>query len=458
MGGNFMHRPRAMVRRSWRVSADAGPRTSRRRLRIAAVAVLALAVAGLSACGSSAVTSSSAAPSSAAASSAPASAPASSAAASSAAASTGTSSGETDISAVPSGAKSAYTNYQLYSKLYPNAYANFKPPTGKVQYCESTFYLGNTYQQGEITAFKQMIAPLAAAGKAESNFIVQNSNNSVATQVSQLQSEIQSGCNVIFLNNNSTTAFCDQYANAIQKNILVISLDPSYCNNAITVSFDVYENSYNMAASLYKAMNYQGNLLEITGVPGVADAATATAASTAAMQGHPGLKVVGNYTGDWTASVAQTATAQWLGSHPGVKVDGIIDEGAMGVAAETALQQAGRPLAKVSLQEGDCQELAFQKANPGLVPYMTDQAPAPGAYASMNVALRMMAGQQPALDTILYPIPGPTAATFSQWYTPNMTVSSACFASPKPALPAITSYLDQFFTGGQQVANFPVPS
>ena len=72
-----------------------------------------------------------------------------------------------------------------------------------------------------------------------------------------------------------------------------------------------------------------------------------------------------------------------------MKVDGIVDEGAMGVAAETALQQAGRPLAKVSLQEGDCQELAFQKANPSLVTYMTDQAPAPGAYAAMNVALRM---------------------------------------------------------------------
>ena len=128
-------------------------------------------------------------------------------------------------------------------------------------------------------------------------------------------------------------------------------------------------------------MNYQGNLLLVTGIPGVADAATATAAATAAMSGHPGLKVVGQYTGQWTASVAQTATAQWLASHPGIKVDGIVDEGAMGVAAETALQQAGRPLAKVSLQEGDCQELAFQKANPSLVTYMTDQAPAPGAYA-----------------------------------------------------------------------------
>jgi len=453
-----MHRLRALARRSRRTPADAGHRTNRPRLRVAAIAVLALAVAALSACGSSAVTSNGAASSAAPSSAASTAAAPSSAAPASSAAAGGSSTTETDLSAVPAGAKEAYTNYQLYSKLYPNAYQNFKPPTGKVQYCESTFYLGNTYQQGEITAFKQMIAKLAKDGKAESNFIVQNSNNSVATQVSQLQSEIQSGCDVIFLNNNSTTAFCDQYTNAIKKNVLVISLDPSYCNNAITVSFDVYENSYQLAANLYKGMNYQGNLLEITGIPGVADAATATAAATAAMKGHSGLKVVGSYTGQWTASVAQTATAQWIASHPGIKVDGIIDEGAMGVAAETALQQAGRPLAKVSLQEGDCQELAFQKQNPSLVTYMTDQAPAPGAYASMNVALRILAGQQPALDTILYPIPGPTPATFDQWYTPDMTVSSACFASPKPALPAITSYLAQFFTGGTPVASFPEPS
>jgi ribose transport system substrate-binding protein len=426
---------------------------------VTGIAVAALAVAALSACGSSAVTSNAggSSTSSAAAPSSSAAAP-SSAAASSAPASSGTAAGETDISAVPAGAKQDYSNYQLYSKLYPNAYQNYKPPTGKVQYCESTFYLGNTFQQGEITAFKQMIAPLAAAGKAESNFIVQNSNNSTATQVSQLQSEVQSGCDVIFLNNSSTTAFCAQVATALQKNVLVVATDPIYCNNAITVSFDVYENSYQLAANLYKGMNYQGNLLEITGVPGVADAATATAAATAAMAGHSGLKVVGSYTGDWTASVAQTATSQWLGSHPGVKVDGIIDEGAMGVAAETALQQAGRPLAKVSLQEGDCQELAFQKQNPTLVPYMTDQAPAPGAYAAMSVALRMLAGQQPALDTILYPIPGPTTATFNQWYTSSMTVSSACFASPKPALPALNAYVAQFFTGGTQVASFPEPS
>ena len=304
------------------------------------------------------------------------------------------------MSAVPSGAKINYTNYQQYAKLYPNAYQNYKPPTGKVKYCESTFFLANTFQQGFLASTKQMVTDLAAQGKADPDLEVQSSNNATATQVSQLQSEVQDGCQVILLQPSSTTAFCPTIQTALQKNVLILSAQPIDCNGAITVSFDVYQNSFELADALFKSMNYKGNVLEVTGVPGVADAATATAAATAAMSGHPDLKVVGSYTGQWTASVAQTATSQWLASHPGVTVDGIIDEGAMGVAAETALQQAGKPLAKVSLQEGDCQELAFKEAHPDLVPFITDQAPAPGAYAMMNVAQRMLAGQQPVLDTI----------------------------------------------------------
>ena len=69
------------------------------------------------------------------------------------------------LSAVPAGAQTDYTHYNLYAKLYPNAYQNYKPPTGKVQYCESTFYLGNTYQQGEVTAYKQMVSS-AGSGRA----------------------------------------------------------------------------------------------------------------------------------------------------------------------------------------------------------------------------------------------------------------------------------------------------
>jgi ribose transport system substrate-binding protein len=317
--------------------------------------------------------------------------------------------------------------------------------------------MGNTFQQGFEAAYLQEVHAEVRAGVASPDFILENSNNTTATQISQLQSEIESGCDVIVVEPSSATAFCPEFKKAFDAGIIVIANDPVECNYAITLSFDVYENSYELASHLVAGMGYKGNIIEITGVPGVADAATATNASNAAIAGHPNLHVVGVYTGDWTASIAQTATAQWLATHPAT-VNGIVDEGAMGVAAETAFAEAGRPLPKVSLQEGDCQELAFEKLHPSLVTYMTDQAPAPSAYMSMDVALRMLAGQRPATDTILYPIPGPTAATFNQWWTPSMKVTSSCFASPKPALPALTNYLPQFFSGGTAVTSFPQPS
>ena len=42
--------------------------------------------------------------------------------------------------------------------------------------------------------------------------------------------------------------------------------------------------------------------------------------------------------------------------------------------------------------------------------------------------------------------------------TPTTTAPAPSFASPKPALPALSSYVAQFFTGGTPVASFPEPS
>src|SRR5215472_3675613 len=117
-----MRRLRAVAWHSWSTSSDAGRHTSRPRPRVAAGALLALAVATITAC-SSAVTSSTSSPSTAPSTSAP---PASSSASAS-------STTEVGLSAVPSGAQADYAHYELYSKLYPNAYQNFTPPTGKVQ-------------------------------------------------------------------------------------------------------------------------------------------------------------------------------------------------------------------------------------------------------------------------------------------------------------------------------------
>jgi ribose transport system substrate-binding protein len=367
-----------------------------------------------------------------------------------ASASAGSSNPAEEIAGLPQGAQDNYERYNLFSKIYPNPYANLKAPTGAVKYCLSLPYLGNTWEQTFQDQVKSMVSKLAASGSAQPQVTVTDANNSVATQISQLNSMLQEGCQVVLANPTSATALCPTFDKANKQGVVVVVGAPTYCKSAMNVSFNIYHSTFESAQAIAKALNYKGNILEVTGIPGATDTATNQLAANAAFKGHPGIKVVGTVAGNWTASVAQTAVTQWLATHP-TKVDAIMDEGAMGVAAETALQQAGRPLAVTNFYESDCQELAFAKQHPELVPIMLHQAPGPGVFAMVTTAVRILNGQAPKINTILFPIPGPQGSEVDSWYEPSMTVESTCFADPSPAIPAVETYLADFFTGGKPV-------
>ncbi len=213
---------------------------------------------------------------------------------------------------------------------------------------------------------------------------------------------------------------------------------------------------YVAAAAVMDALNGKGNVIVEDGIPGAVDTVVKDDAIAAALKAHPGIKSLGSIVGDFSGSVAQTGTAQFLATHP-QKVDGIIDLGGMGVAGELALQQAGRPLAKVNTYETSCSEVAFQHDNPGTVAYAEDQGPGPGAFETLQVALRMLSGQQPVVNTLFYPIPGPTDATIGQWYKPSMNLKSTCFADAPTGRIIPDSFWDPYFKGGKPVSTTLTP-
>ena len=142
----------------------------------------------------------------------------------------------------------------------------------------------------------------------------------------------------------------------------------------------------------------------VTGYKGSVGEAVEEAAIQAAHNAYPDIKIIGEVEGQWTPSVAQTATATFLQTHPD-KIDGILDEGEMGVAAQTALQQAGRPLAKVNFSSGECAAFAFWKAHPEVVTQAASQAPGAAAYESFLVAVRMLRprSRSPTPSSIRFP-------------------------------------------------------
>jgi ribose transport system substrate-binding protein len=352
------------------------------------------------------------------------------------------------VSSLPANVQPNYAESQTFARLFSSAYGAYKVPKAPWKFCESTNYLANGWEisnQAELTA---LVAQYKQAGLAKGGLTTVNSNLSVPLQITQLNALMSQGCNVIFAIPGSQTAFCPTFAKALAKNILVVTDDtPIFCNNVMNSSFPEFSSAQIQGTGLGKAMGGKGNVVVLTGIPGAVGEAVTVSGFLAGLSAYSGINVEGQVTGAWTESVAQTAMVSFIATHP-PSVDGILEGAGMATGGELALQQLGRPVAKQNMYDPECSTFALWKDNPGMIVTAQDQGPQLAAYETFLVAARMLAGQQPVVNTLLYPIPGPTQKTFNQWYKPSMTVKSTCFATPPKSAITPNSYYNSLFTGG----------
>jgi ribose transport system substrate-binding protein len=360
-------------------------------------------------------------------------------------AATAASSLPSQLNSSPAAVKAEYAGYQEYTKIYGDPLKSYKVPKAPWKFCESTNYLGNGWEQGNQAELAALVKQYQKAGLAKPGLTTENSNQSLSQQITQMNSLISDGCNVIFSIPQSTTALCTEIAKALSHNILVITDDtPVECPASINSSFSEFESAKDMAEQFSKALGGKGNIIAETGIPGAVGAQTTINGFKAGLASGITMNDVA---GDWSDSTAETATTTYLQTHPAT-VNGILDGSGMMVGGELALQQAGRPLAKASLYEDECSAMALWKQHPGLVVSSEDQGPALAAYESFVVAGKLLAGAKPVVNTLFYPIPGPTQATFNQWYKPGWTVKSTCFATPPATAIPAASYYSTLFSGG----------
>lgn len=350
---------------------------------------------------------------------------------------------------LPKSAQQYYPGYQYFSRLQKHPYASYKAPKAPWTFCYNTAFLGNAFQQGVVKELQRLVAQYKKAGLAKGSLQVTNSNFNPALELSQLNSLVQKGCNVVFGLPASPTALCSGVKNLNRHGGLYISVDsPLYCDDAINVSWNGYWAEKVGADAVVKAMGRKGNLVQTTGIAGAASAVAEVQAVKDAVAGTQ-VKILGQVNGQWTPSVAHTEMAKFLATHP-QKVDGIIDAGAEGVGAEQALLQAGRPAAKVNSITTECAALAFWKQHPEALTLGTSQDPAAATYEAFLVAGKMLAGQKPIASTIFYPVPTITKANFAKWYKPSMTTQSGCIPSGPGVKAVADSYFNPFFSGGKQ--------
>jgi ABC-type sugar transport system substrate-binding protein len=350
---------------------------------------------------------------------------------------------------LPPALRPYYDGYWYFAVVGDDPYADWTPPAGPAQFCYNDSYQGNNWRAAALAEAQKLVAELAKAGAARPNLIVTNSNNNINVQLSQLNNMVRQGCNVVLSIPSSPTGLCEGVHDARQKGVLFIAVEsPTTCKDAINIDFNEYYGGLQTARWLAHALDGRGNVVLVDGVPGLSATVARREAATSVLAGNPGIKVVGTVIGMWTPSIGKSAMLKFLATHP-QRIDGVWDSGLTGVAAAQALQQSGRPAAKINGLPGDCSFIAYWKQT-DMHSFSLSQGAAPAVYEAFVVATRMLAGQKPVVNTILYPLPEITDANLDQWYKPTMTVQSNCFADPPDGRAVPDGFFDPLFQGGDK--------
>lgn len=330
---------------------------------------------------------------------------------------------------LPASVASSYKGFNIVP-VTKNPLTGYKAPKAPWKFCLAESYTGNDFRVGPPLGsdgmLKKLVAQLQKKGLASGPLQETDSNNDVATQLSQMNSLVSSGCQVIFTIPGSATGLCSAIQNGFNRGVITVSMGAeTACKHTVAVDANEYQYAYLSAQNLAQRLKGKGNVVMINAIQGVPSAIASQQGAEAAFKAHPGIKVIGQIWGEWTPSVAKTQMLQFLSTHPET-VNGVWQAGLMSVAATQALQQVGRPAAKVEDFAGDCAELALWHQDGGSN-FAYNEAGEPYAYMAMAAAVRILRGSQPLSNVLLFDPPVISAANLAHWYSPNMNTSSTCY-------------------------------
>lgn len=336
-----------------------------------------------------------------------------------------------------------------------SAFSNFKAVKGPWKVCFADSYEGNPWR---VTVKNDLQALATMFGDKVSSLQVAVANNDITQQISQIEQFANSGCSVILTIPASSTGLNGAIKQAYQKGIPVVSFAGAVTSPyAINVDSNYYLWGKDMANGIAQTLHGHGNVLMVEGIAGQPITQQEDAGGLAGFAAYPGIKVVSQVNGNWTPSIVQSVVLNALTATPG-PINGVWETGseAQGIASD--FSQVHRPLPVVSASiSGDAlgywheHQSTFKFYGGAVLPDWTSQT-------AFRIAVRLLEGQHPKLDTILVPIPTVTQASLPQWYQSCMTPSSASIFPTSQTDPLPESLMNEYFTNGQATPEFSFAS
>jgi len=197
----------------------------------------------------------------------------------------------------------------------------------------SNSYYGNTWRKQMVDNFNETAEEAKAEGLLGS-YEVQNGDNTVNAQLSQMNSFILKGVDAICVNAVSPTALNSVIKKAHDAGIKVVAFDSIVTSPyAYTIDFDFISYGEGAVDSTARIAGEDAKVIIVRGVSGSAPDEQMYAGNLAALEKYPNMEVVATVNGEASATKAQEEITKILPSL--TQVDGVVTQGggdAYGVA------------------------------------------------------------------------------------------------------------------------------
>lgn len=191
------------------------------------------------------------------------------------------------------------------------------------------------------------IAYLASQEKDVGELIVVPINANVDRQISAMENTIKLKPDAIMLEPLSAAALSASVARAVAAGIPVVVCADGVEGKPYTAYADVdlYRAGYEAAKALAESMGGKGNVIVISGIPGVDAAEVWKKAGEDVFATYPDIKIVASEYGNWSIPTSKEKAVAMLAANP--EIDGVYAGGSEGaIGALLAFEDAGRPQPK----------------------------------------------------------------------------------------------------------------
>lgn len=304
-------------------------------------------------------------------------------------------------------------------------------------------YSGNTWQAAAANGIKALAATPPYDKQVEFKTVI--SGTDVQRQISDLQSMIAAGANAILLYPLSPTALNRVVRQACEKKILVFTYDATLTEPcAYNISNITARYGANTAQWMVNQMGGKGELVINHGVAGTTVTRAYDEQALHIFGKYPGIKVVGEFYGNWNDATSQEEVSKILAAHPQIDAIWTVD-GTYG-SLQAVLKNRPDRLVTIAGQSNNGYRLLI--ADPamqqrGLKGVSSSAGPAVGGYA-FKLMMEVLTGKKTLTgQNIEYPLP---------WVEPKdvnicsgETFASGCNTFPEGKVPPL--FIDTALNG-----------